>query len=469
MTQLGRIEYALAGGHVNTDAIDNSAGVDTSDHEVNIKVLLDAIVAEGDLTYKQRNQLLVEMTDEVGALVLRDNYEQNVLLGNARVQALSMLPVHRRFIRLLEKSGELNRALEFLPRDSVMDQRMAAGLGLTSPEFSVLVAYAKITLKKSVLASTLPDEAWFTRAMRGYFPRAIGARYEDRLQDHPLRREIVTTRVVNDLVNRGGITFVFRATEESGATAAEITRAYTVVREVFGFAAFWRDIESLDGKVPTEAQTALYLEAPQAAGPQCPVAAADPSVAHRRRGGDQPVPRGGGRAGPADLGAPVRHGARAVAQPGCGLRGAGGAGRPGAPRVGSARRLQPARDHRHRRGDGAPPAQRGTAVLRPVRALRRRPHAHPHHRPAAGRPLAGAGAVGAALRPLRRAGQPHPCGDRRVRADGRRRHRDQGLGGAQRRGPGAGAGDARRHQRGRGRRPRGSLGRAADDQDARRA
>ena len=260
MTQLGRIEYALAGGRVNTDAIDNSAGVDTSDHEVNIKILLDRVVQDGDLTAKQRNELLVVMTDEVGSLVLRDNYEQNVLLGNARVQAHSMLPVHKRFIKLLEKSGELNRGLEFLPRDSVMDQRFSAGLGLTSPEFAVLVAYSKITLKKALLASSLPDEPWFTRALRGYFPREIAERYGDRLHEHPLRREVVTTRVVNDLVNRGGITFVFRATEESGADPAEIARAYTVVREVFGFAAYWRDIESIDGKVPTQAQTALYLE-----------------------------------------------------------------------------------------------------------------------------------------------------------------------------------------------------------------
>ncbi|MDP9397566.1 MAG: NAD-glutamate dehydrogenase [Actinomycetota bacterium] len=265
LTQLGRIEYALqgadgVGGRVNTDAIDNSAGVDTSDHEVNIKILLNAVVQDGDLTGKQRNELLAVMTDEVARLVLRDNYEQNTLLGNARVQAASMLPVHRRLITALEASGDLVRPLEFLPPDAVLEQRTAAGQGLTSPEFSVLVAYAKILLKRQLLASELPDEAWFTRALRAYFPHEIVDRYDDRLAGHRLRREIIVTAVANDLVNRGGITFAFRAAEETGAGPAEIARAYTVAREVFDFERYWAEIEALDTKVPTRAQSALYLE-----------------------------------------------------------------------------------------------------------------------------------------------------------------------------------------------------------------
>ncbi len=154
LTQLGRVEAALHGVRVNTDAIDNSAGVDCSDHEVNIKILLDRIVAAGDLTGKQRNELLAEMTDEVGTLVLRDNYEQNVLLGNARKQSLAMVTVHQRFMCALEARGLLDRELEFLPSDTALAERAEQGRGLTSPEFAVLVAYSKIALTEDLVAST---------------------------------------------------------------------------------------------------------------------------------------------------------------------------------------------------------------------------------------------------------------------------------------------------------------------------
>ena len=245
---------------INTDAIDNSAGVDTSDHEVNIKILLDQVVRSGDLTTKQRNELLEEMGDDVALHVLRDNYEQNILLGNARVQAYPMLPVHKRFIRKLEREHEFDRALEFLPSDSQIDRLHAAGQGLSSPEFAVLVAYSKMTLTEVLLQSALPDEPWFDRALRGYFPPQLVQRYGDRLADHPLRRPIITTVIVNDLINRGGITFSYRACEETSATPVEVARAYTVVREVFGLENFWARVEELDAVVPTNAQTALYLE-----------------------------------------------------------------------------------------------------------------------------------------------------------------------------------------------------------------
>ncbi len=260
LTQLGRIEAARSGVRINTDAIDNSAGVDTSDHEVNIKILLDQVVRDGDLTPKQRNSLLAAMTDEVGALVLRDNYEQNILLGNARVQAHSMLTVHQRFIRTMEAKGVLDRGLEFLPGDAEIDARNAAGEGLSSPEFAVLVAYAKITLTDELLESPLPDERWFGGALRAYFPEPIVARFDGLLESHPLRRQIITTLVVNDMVNRGGITFAFRAGEETGAGPVEVARAYTVAREVFALPDFWRRIEALDNVVPTAAQCALFLE-----------------------------------------------------------------------------------------------------------------------------------------------------------------------------------------------------------------
>ena len=259
-TQLGRVEASQAGVRINTDAIDNSAGVDTSDHEVNIKILLDSVVRSGDLTGKQRNELLATMTDDVAYHVLRDNYEQNVLLGNARMQAHSMLPVHQRFITLLEERGELDRDLEFLPSDAEIDRRDALGLGLTSPEFSVLLAYAKMTLSDDLLESSLPDESYFARLLSSYFPPALVERYADRLDQHTLRRQIITTVFVNEMINRGGITFTYRAGEEAGATPVEIARAYAVARDVFGLDEFWRNVELLDNAVPTEAQSAVYLE-----------------------------------------------------------------------------------------------------------------------------------------------------------------------------------------------------------------
>jgi len=259
-TQLGRVEAALSGVHINTDAIDNSAGVDTSDHEVNIKILLTAMTREGDMTLKQRNKLLVSMTDDIARQVLRDNYEQNALLGNARAQEHTMLAVHERFMHWLEEHGDLDRALEFLPSDSELDLRHGAGQGLKSPEFAVLVAYAKLALKKDLLSSSLPDEPWFQATLTKYFPNPIREKYQDKLASHPLRREIITNAVVNSMVNRGGITFAFRASEETGATPEQVTRAFVVCREVFNLVGYVASIEELDNVVSTETQTALYLE-----------------------------------------------------------------------------------------------------------------------------------------------------------------------------------------------------------------
>ena len=249
LSQLGRIEYAKVGadgtgGRINTDAIDNSAGVDTSDHEVNIKILLDRIVLAGALADKDRSRLLAEMTEEVARLVLRDNIEQNVALGIARSQALAMLPVHRRLMAHQERQGDLDRALEFLPDDEELDERAASKHGLASPELSVLLAYAKITNTTQLLESDLADASWFEQVLRAYFPWQLVERYGNRLNDHPLRREIVTTFVVNDMINRGGITFSFRAQEATGASPDQIARAYTVAREVFGLSRFWAAVES---------------------------------------------------------------------------------------------------------------------------------------------------------------------------------------------------------------------------------
>ena len=259
-TQQARIEYAMGGGHINTDAIDNSAGVDTSDHEVNIKILLTALTREGEMTLKERNTLLASMTDDIARQVLRDNYEQNVLLGNARAQELVLLPVHHRLIHALEERGDLDRALEYLPTDVEIERRHEAGMGLKSPEFSVLAAYAKLALKKDLLDSALPDEPWFQTTLTKYFPNPIREKYQDKLSSHPLRREIITNGIVNSMINRGGITFAFRATEETGATPAQVTRAFVVCREVFNLVGFVARVEELDNIVTTETQTMLYLE-----------------------------------------------------------------------------------------------------------------------------------------------------------------------------------------------------------------
>ncbi|RKS72591.1 glutamate dehydrogenase [Motilibacter peucedani] len=260
VTQLGRVEAALAGVRIGTDAIDNSAGVDTSDHEVNIKIVVDSAVRAGAVASDERVPLLQAMTGDVAALVLRDNYLQNYLLGVGRTLAPSMLPVHERVMRTLEERKVLDRRLERLPGSAQVRVRLGEGGGLTTPEYAVLVAYVKNVLSGDLVATPVPDEAWTTPVLRGYFPPLLRERLGARLDEHPLRREIVTTEVVNDLVNRAGVTFAFRAQEETGASVADVVRAYVVVREVFGLDALWREVEGLDGVADTGAQTALVLE-----------------------------------------------------------------------------------------------------------------------------------------------------------------------------------------------------------------
>jgi glutamate dehydrogenase len=258
-TQLGRIAYALRGGRIFMDAIDNSAGVDCSDHEVNIKILLDAIVAEGDLTEKQRNALLAEMQDEVAGLVLRDNYEQAQAISRSAALAGSMLEVHERYIRTLEQSGVLNRGLEFLPSDDVLGERKAAGRGLSTPEFSILLSYTKIAFSQELLASDLPEDPYLSAELEQYFPTLLRERFRPQLYRHPLRREIIVSRVVNDLVNYAGTTFAFRLGDETGEGAADVARAYTAAREVFALRNVWGEIEGLDGRVAAETQLAMLL------------------------------------------------------------------------------------------------------------------------------------------------------------------------------------------------------------------
>jgi len=257
-TQLGRIEYAQTGGRIYTDFIDNAAGVDCSDHEVNIKILLNTAVADGELTLPERDELLAGMTDEVAELVLRDNYDQARAINNAQAQAASLLPVHRRMIADLERSGALSRSLEALPPDDELAVRTESGL--TAPEFAVLLAYVKIVLETEILSDGLADEPWTTKVLVNYFPTPMRERFADRMGQHRLRRDIVTTVLVNEAINRGGISFVFRVVEETAASAADVIRAYVVVREVFGLGALWDAVEALDNKVAPELQTSVYLD-----------------------------------------------------------------------------------------------------------------------------------------------------------------------------------------------------------------
>jgi glutamate dehydrogenase len=259
-TQLGRIEYALAGGRINTDAIDNSAGVDTSDHEVNIKILLGLAMADGQMTDKQRNALLAEMTDEVAALVLRDNYFQTQTLSIGGRMGMRLFDQQHRLVRWLEKQGRLNRALENLPDDEAFADRKARGVPLTSPERAVLLAYSKMWLFDTLLASDLPDDPWVGTALARYFPAALGQRHAALLPRHPLRREIVATHVLNSMVNRVGSTFVHRLMEATGSTAAQVVRAYLLARESFGLVPLWIEIEALDNRVADEVQAEMLVE-----------------------------------------------------------------------------------------------------------------------------------------------------------------------------------------------------------------
>ncbi|WP_345525823.1 NAD-glutamate dehydrogenase [Nocardioides endophyticus] len=260
LTQLGRIEYAITGGRMNTDFIDNSAGVDTSDHEVNLKILLDRVVKDGDLTEKQRNHLLVEMTDEVAELVLRDNYEQNIALANALDHASSMLHVHEEWIRRLERDGFLDRELEGLPPAKEVKRRADNGDGLTAPELSVLLAWTKIVLEQELLESDLPDDPYLDLDLRAYFPTQVREGFGQQVEQHPLRREIIVTQVVNDLVNGAGMTYWPRLAGETGATAAELTRANFVAREIFGSLDLRRELETFDNQLDAAVQTRMRLE-----------------------------------------------------------------------------------------------------------------------------------------------------------------------------------------------------------------
>jgi glutamate dehydrogenase len=260
MTQLGRVEAARGGVRLNTDAIDNSAGVDTSDHEVNLKILLAPLVANGSLTLEKRDELLHGMTDSVADLVLADNIKQNVVLSNARAGAVRLITVHQRMIRDLERKELLNRALEYLPDDSEFDVRRLAGEGLTSPELAVLLAYAKIEVTKDLNAASLGNNSWCDQIVVDYFPQEMQDQYRGEITSHSLRSQIASTVMANELINIGGVTFVFRAVEETGANTVEVVKAAFAAMEVFGIRRLWHWINTLSENVPASARTALHLE-----------------------------------------------------------------------------------------------------------------------------------------------------------------------------------------------------------------
>jgi glutamate dehydrogenase len=259
MTQLGRIEFARAGGRVNTDFIDNSAGVDTSDHEVNIKILLNLAVQEGDLETEERKNLLASMSDEVSEHVLRSNYLQTQALSMMESFSVQRLGSMRHFIDVLEDQGALNRDLEFLPDDDELTERREREQGLCRPELSVLLSYSKITLYQQLLASDVPEDKWLSDEAVNYFPTPLRERFGTLVSRHRLKREIIATQVTNSLVNRMGASFVLRMQEDTDASPGEVARAYTIARELFEARDFWSRVERLDNKVDSQLQMKAML------------------------------------------------------------------------------------------------------------------------------------------------------------------------------------------------------------------
>ncbi|WP_148254362.1 NAD-glutamate dehydrogenase [Aidingimonas lacisalsi] len=260
LTQRGRMEAAFNGVRVNTDFIDNAGGVNCSDHEVNIKILLDDIVKRGDMTDKQRNQLLAQMTDDVATLVLRGNYRQTQALSLSEILSREGMGPYRRFINELEASGHLDRELEFLPSDEALLERSQAGGGLTLPELSVLISYAKSVLKDDLIASDVPDDPYIRQHLERIFPQVLVERFKTEIYDHKLKREIVATQIANDLVDHMGIVFVRRLMDTTGNDRSDIARAYIIARDSFHLNEIWEQIEALDNQVESQVQYRMMLD-----------------------------------------------------------------------------------------------------------------------------------------------------------------------------------------------------------------
>ncbi len=260
LTQRGRMEAAANGVRVYTDFIDNAGGVNCSDHEVNIKILIDEVVKRGDMTDKQRNQLLADMTEEVADLVILDNYRQTQALDLSEILSHQGMGPYRRFISELESAGQIDRELEFLPADDVLKERASNNQGMRLPELSVLISYAKSTLKGDLINSDVPDDLYIHRHLERLFPAVLTERYQAEMYDHRLKREIVATQVANDLVDHMGIVFVRRLMDSTGAGRADIARAYVVARDAFNLTDLWAQIEALDNQVPSRVQYSMMLD-----------------------------------------------------------------------------------------------------------------------------------------------------------------------------------------------------------------
>ena len=256
-TQLGRIEYELNGGLIYTDFIDNSAGVDCSDHEVNIKILLNQVVTNGDMTEKQRNQLLVQMTDEVAELVLKDNFYQPKAISLAAAQAPANLELYSWYIDELEHSGKIDRALEFLPDNKMLMERKLLNKGLTRPELAILLSYSKNILKDELLRSNVPEDPYLKKILELEFPSPIRKKFPKELNKHSLKREIISTQLSNLVANRMGATFVDRLQDETGSSIPEIVRAYIAAREIFNVAELISEIESIDNILPIHVEAKM--------------------------------------------------------------------------------------------------------------------------------------------------------------------------------------------------------------------
>ena len=259
LTQLGRVEYALNGGLIYTDFIDNSAGVSCSDKEVNIKILLDSVIAEGDLTPKQRIELLSGMTQEVAALVLRENCLQTSAISLSATQVVRAIELHSRYINELVRMGKLDRQLEFLPEEKVLMERKLIGEGLTTPEIAVLLCYSKIILKEAILASDVPEDAYLEQFLIASFPKPLQKTYSKQMQSHPLKREIIATKLSNMIVNEMGFSFVYRLQDETGASIPAIVRSYIIARSILEMDGIWGQIEALENKITAQHQSEILV------------------------------------------------------------------------------------------------------------------------------------------------------------------------------------------------------------------
>ncbi|MBA2711141.1 MAG: NAD-glutamate dehydrogenase [Tatlockia sp.] len=262
LTQMSRIEYSLNGGLIYTDFIDNSAGVNCSDKEVNIKILLNGIVARGDLTEKQRNELLGQMTDDVAKLVLRDNFVQPRAISLGASQAARSIDLHMRYISHLELTSKLDRNLEYLPDDKTMIERKQVGRGLSRPSLAILLCYTKTILKAHILDSNVPEDPFFKEILIKSFPKPLQERFGKEMQNHPLKREIIATKIANIIVNEMGFTFIYRQQDETGAPVSAIVSAYMIARSVLDLDTIWKEIDDLGTTITADKQvelTMLYL------------------------------------------------------------------------------------------------------------------------------------------------------------------------------------------------------------------